>query len=277
MSGTALWPWVVLLCLGACHGLNPGLGWLFAVALSLQERRRATVYRALGPIALGHALSITAVLVVVGGIQVVVSESIVPYVSAAVLGAFGLYRLIRSWHPRWYACGVQRPCLIVLSHSFSAWGRAHARAHPLALARPGVWPRPLQLTVCPSHDSARMLSYQELPTSLQWWRGYGEEAKRGEAGGPHITRHVKRLGRFSSRMRPRDVSAHGGGPERCHASGAAMDLGRDAPAWTQRAERAADGDVVDVARSLGRHEHRACMRGARFVAENTCNCLPPKT
>ena len=66
MSGTALWPWVVLLCLGACHGLNPGLGWLFAVALSLQERRRATVYRALGPIALGHALSITAVLVVIG-------------------------------------------------------------------------------------------------------------------------------------------------------------------------------------------------------------------
>ena len=101
MSGTALWPWVVLLCLGACHGLNPGLGWLFAVALSLQERRRATVYRALGPIALGHALSITAVLGVVGGIHVVVSESIVPYVSAAVLGAFGLYRLIRSWHPRW--------------------------------------------------------------------------------------------------------------------------------------------------------------------------------
>ena len=62
MSGTALWPWVVLLCLGVCHGLNPGLGWLFAVALSLQERRRATVYRALGPIALGHALSITEAL-----------------------------------------------------------------------------------------------------------------------------------------------------------------------------------------------------------------------
>jgi hypothetical protein len=99
MSGTALWPWVVLLCLGALHGLTPGLGWLFAVALGLQERRRATVYRALGPITLGHALSITAVLVVVGGIQVVVSESIVHDVSAAVLGAFGLYRLIRSWHP----------------------------------------------------------------------------------------------------------------------------------------------------------------------------------
>ena len=53
MSWTALWPWVVLLVLGAFHGLNPGMGWLFAVALGLQERRRAMVYRALGPIALG--------------------------------------------------------------------------------------------------------------------------------------------------------------------------------------------------------------------------------
>jgi threonine/homoserine/homoserine lactone efflux protein len=96
MSWTALWPWVVLLVLGAFHGFNPGMGWLFAVALGLQERRRATVYRALGPIALGYALSITTVLGVVGGIQVVVSESIVHDVSAAVLGAFGLYRLIRS-------------------------------------------------------------------------------------------------------------------------------------------------------------------------------------
>ena len=104
MSWTALWPWVVLLVLGAFHGLNPGMGWLFAVALGLQERRRATVFRALVPIALGHALSITAVLVVVGGIQVVVPERVV-HVSAAVLGAFGLYRLLRARHPRWLVCG----------------------------------------------------------------------------------------------------------------------------------------------------------------------------
>ncbi len=34
-----------------------------------------------------------------------------------------------------------------------------------------------KLTVCPSNDSASMLSYQELPTSIQVWRGYGQEAK----------------------------------------------------------------------------------------------------
>jgi hypothetical protein len=109
---------VVLRCLGAFHGRNPGMGWLFAVALGLQERRRATVYRALVPMALGHALSITAVLVVVGGIQVVVSEGIVHSVSAAVLGAFGLYRLIRSWHPRWV--GTRMDCKDLVLYLLSA-------------------------------------------------------------------------------------------------------------------------------------------------------------
>src|SRR5437899_2903024 len=57
-------------------------------------------------------------------------------------------------------------------------------------------------TVCPSHDPANMLLYQELLTSIQVWRGHGQEAKRGEAGEQRITRHVKRLSGFSSRLRP---------------------------------------------------------------------------
>jgi hypothetical protein len=38
-------------------------------------------------------------------------------------------------------------------------------------------------TVCPSHDAARLLCYQWVPTSIAWWRGHGQEAKRGEADG----------------------------------------------------------------------------------------------
>src|SRR5262249_17705627 len=57
-------------------------------------------------------------------------------------------------------------------------------------------------TVYPSDDFARMLSYQELLTSIQVWQGHGQEATRGEAGGPRITRHVKRLGHCSSRVWP---------------------------------------------------------------------------
>src|SRR5262249_35820497 len=61
---------------------------------------------------------------------------------------------------------------------------------------------PIKPTVCPSHDPATMLSNQWLLTSIQWWRGHGQEAKRGETGGYRITRNVKRLSRFSSRVRP---------------------------------------------------------------------------
>jgi hypothetical protein len=126
MSWTALWPWLVLLVLGAFHGLNPGMGWLFAVALGLQERRRATVFRALVPIALGHGLSVIVILVVVGGIQVVVPERVVHYVSAAVLGVFGLYRLIRARHPRWVGMRVDFKDLVL-------WSFLMASAHGAGL------------------------------------------------------------------------------------------------------------------------------------------------
>ena len=53
-----LWPWLLLAGLGAFHGLNPAMGWLFAVALGLHRRSPAAVLWALPPIALGHMLSI---------------------------------------------------------------------------------------------------------------------------------------------------------------------------------------------------------------------------
>lgn len=136
MSWTALWPWVVLLVLGAFHGLNPGMGWLFAVALGLQERRRATVFRALVPIALGHALSITAVLVVVGSIQVVVPERVVHYASAAVLGAFGLYRLLRARHPRWVGMRVDFKDLVLWSFLMASAHGAGLMLVPILLQWP---------------------------------------------------------------------------------------------------------------------------------------------
>ena len=106
MSLAAIWPWCVLLGLGAFHGLNPGMGWLFAVALGLQEQRRQAVWRALLPLALGHAVSIAAVVVVVGGMQVLLPEHLVHYLCAAVLIGFGLYRLFRARHPRWVGMRV---------------------------------------------------------------------------------------------------------------------------------------------------------------------------
>jgi hypothetical protein len=55
------WPWLALVGLGAFHGVNPAMGWLFAVALGLHRRSRAVVLESLIPIAFGHALSVAVV------------------------------------------------------------------------------------------------------------------------------------------------------------------------------------------------------------------------
>ena len=102
----ALWPWLVLACLGAFHGINPGMGWLFAVALGLQEKSQQAVRRALLPIALGHAAAIGVVVLVVGLLQSVLPEYVVRYLCAAVLGVFGCMRLVRARHPRWVGMRV---------------------------------------------------------------------------------------------------------------------------------------------------------------------------
>ena len=61
---------------------------------------------------------------------------------------------------------------------------------------------------------------------------------------------VRPWGRFSSRVRHRGVLDCERGPERCNASGSAVDVCRNAPAWVQRADRVAAGGVVDVSRAL---------------------------
>jgi hypothetical protein len=98
--------WLALLGLGAFHGINPGMGWLFAVALGLQEQRRGAVLRALLPIALGHALSIGAVVLAIGLLHDVLPEAWVRWPVGLGLAAFGAYKLVRCRHPRWVGMRV---------------------------------------------------------------------------------------------------------------------------------------------------------------------------
>ena len=82
-----------------------------------------------------------------------------------------------------------------------------------------------------------------------------------------------------SRVRHRVVPDRDRVPDRCNASGAAVDVCSDAPAGAQRAERAADGGVVDVSRALSgspRAPRIHAQRVARCDLYNTRNCLPPK-
>jgi hypothetical protein len=101
-----LWPWLALLGLGAYHGINPAMGWLFAVALGLQEKSRRAVLGAMPPIALGHALSIAVVVGLLWLAQASVPEKPLRYAAAAILFGFGLFRLVRSRHPKWVGMRV---------------------------------------------------------------------------------------------------------------------------------------------------------------------------
>jgi hypothetical protein len=128
MSGMAHenWPWLALILLGAYHGFNPAMGWLFAVALGLQERRLGAVVRAFPPIALGHVLAVSAAVLVVGVAQIVVPLDVLRYACASVLILFGLYKLVRRKHPRWVGMRVGFKDL-------TAWSFLMASAHGAGL------------------------------------------------------------------------------------------------------------------------------------------------
>ncbi len=114
------WSWLALALLGAYHGLNPAMGWLFAVALGLQEQRRGAVLQALPPIALGHAVSILLAVLVVGVAQIVVPFDALRYACAGVLILFGLYKLVRRKHPRWVGMRVGFRDLVAWSFLMSS-------------------------------------------------------------------------------------------------------------------------------------------------------------
>lgn len=95
MNETSVWAWGALLLLGAYHGINPGNGWLFAVALGMQEKSSRAVWRSLAPIATGHALAIGAVVLVAALLGMALPLSILKLVVAGVLFSLGIYRLVR--------------------------------------------------------------------------------------------------------------------------------------------------------------------------------------
>ena len=97
MRETSL-PWVALLVLGAAHGINPAMGWLFAVGRGLHERNGRAVWRALGPLAIGHALAIgTAVLLAAAFGQVLPMQALRWLVAGSLL-LFGADSLRRHRH-----------------------------------------------------------------------------------------------------------------------------------------------------------------------------------
>src|SRR6516225_3074039 len=88
-----LWPWLSLVGLGMYHGVNPAMGWLFAVALGFHRRRRSVVVQMLIPIAIGHLLSIAAAAETVLVLGVIIDRRPLLRVAGGGLILWALYHL----------------------------------------------------------------------------------------------------------------------------------------------------------------------------------------
>ena len=135
---TGLWPWLTLFGLGAFHGINPAMGWLFAVALGLQEQKRSAVLRALPPITLGHALSIGIVIAAVLLARISLPHLALRITAAAILVAFGSYRLVRSRYPTCVGMRVGFGDLTLWSFIVASAHGAGLMLIPLFLASPAA-------------------------------------------------------------------------------------------------------------------------------------------
>lgn len=117
---------VVPFLLGCYHGINPAMGWLFAVALGLQERRASAVAIAIVPIAIGHVLSVALVVALAVSAAALLPPGPVRLGAALLLIGFGIYRLFSRRHPRWVGMRVGFGGLVL-------WGFIMASAHGAGL------------------------------------------------------------------------------------------------------------------------------------------------
>jgi hypothetical protein len=98
------WAWLAIVALGAYHGLNPGMGWLFAVSNGMQERRASGVFLALPPIAFGHFLAMAAALLPFALLGFYIERlSVIRAAAGVILVLFGVYKLASQRHPRFLA------------------------------------------------------------------------------------------------------------------------------------------------------------------------------
>jgi len=150
MSSTALW---LMLLLGAYHGINPGMGWLFAVALGMQEQKGSAVARSLVPIALGHFLAIGSVVMVAAFLGRSLPLAGIRYGVAALLVGAGIFSLVSHWHPRWVRMRVS-------FRDLTAWSFLMASAHGAGLM---VVPLLLGSSTVEAHST--MASHCHMPST----------------------------------------------------------------------------------------------------------------
>jgi len=141
----------LMLLLGAYHGINPGMGWLFAVALGMQEQKGSAVARSLIPIAIGHALAIGIVVLAAAFLGMSLPLVAIRYSVAALLVGLGIYCLVGHQHPRWVRMQVGFRDLII-------WSFLMASAHGA-----GLMVLPVLLGSNTVEAQSRMAGHSHLP------------------------------------------------------------------------------------------------------------------
>jgi hypothetical protein len=161
--------WLGLAALGAFHGLNPAMGWLFALALGLQRRSEWAIVRALVFITAGHAASVLLVASILLLMEAFVPLKWVRLASGGVLLAFGMYKLFRYYrHPRWVGMQVGARDLLV-------WSFLMATAHGAGLMlAPIILSTPMSFAASNQEDLAHHSQFINLSdTSAVWGLGLG--------------------------------------------------------------------------------------------------------
>jgi hypothetical protein len=145
-------PWVTLAGLGAYHGLNPAMGWLFAVALGLHRQSQRVVLASLWPIALGHAAAVAAVLLAVIGIGLVADTGRLSHVAGLVLIAWAGWHALFG-HRQRVRIGMQASLV-----GLAVWSFLMASAHGA-----GLMLIPVLLPLCGSGPSGELTASGSLP------------------------------------------------------------------------------------------------------------------
>ena len=159
-----------LLSLGALHGLNPGMGWLFAVALGTQHGERRAVWCALGPLALGHALAIAVAVAIALGLGVVLPSAGVRWGAASLLIGLGVWQLRGHRHA---GLGRWRVGLRASGRELTVWSFIVATAHGAGLMAAPVALRAVQSGAAghsghASHDSAALATVVPVDWATLW-------------------------------------------------------------------------------------------------------------
>jgi hypothetical protein len=159
MGGTStnLWPWLVLAGLGAFHGLNPAMGWLFAVALGLHRGSRRVVLLSLIPLALGHAAAVALVLGVVLVSGLLIDVTLLGRVAGAVLIGWGAWHLARGQRHRVRA-GMQTGLA-----GLALWSFLMAGAHGAGLM---LVPAVLSLCSPSGEGSGGLMASSSIPVAV---------------------------------------------------------------------------------------------------------------